>query len=101
MESTNVTEVVELLLSNGANPNASDNIPNLTPLEMIEAIDSAAAERAKTYAGAGGLVGPFAGLHTMRHLREEYRKRATPVVALLEQARRDWSLLDTLRYKLK
>ena len=68
-------KIVELLLSSGANPNARDNSANLTPLELIN-------------------------LAYSKETDSQYRKRAKPVEALLEQASREWSWLDTLRQKL-
>ena len=91
-------KVVEWLLANGANPNARDNSANLTPLELIVLGFSERAERAEVFAGAGGITGIVAGLHGLHQLGQ-YRKRAKPVVALLEQASREWSWLDTLRQK--
>ena len=94
-------EVVELLLSGGANPKVSDN-GWMTPLDHIEQVFEANEDRFRRLAEAqvGGLLGAGVIL-LLRHELNAERKRARPVVALLEQASRDWSLLDTLRDKLK
>ena len=80
--------VVEWLLANGASPNARDNSANLTPLELIGLAVSQRADRTEVFAGAGGITGIVAGLHGLHQL-DQYRKRAKPVVALLEQASRE------------
>ena len=86
--------VVEWLVANGANPTADDNVLGLTPLELIEANIAHGTERAAAVAG----VGIFAGAYTMSQLNR-YRKSAVPVQAILEQAERKWSWVDTVRQK--
>ena len=87
---------VELLLSSGANPNARDNSANLTPLGLIKLAYSQEADRTQIWWGAMGLGGGLFAQHRLN----QYRKRAKPVEALLEQASREWSWLDTLWQKL-
>ena len=89
-------KIVELLLSSGANPNARDNSANLTPLELINLAYSKEADRVAIWGESTGLVGSLFA----RNRLNQYRKRAKPVEALLEQASREWSWLDTLRQKL-
>ena len=89
-------KIVELLLSSGANPNARDNSENLTPLELINLAYSKEADRVAIWGESTGLVGSLFA----RNRLNQYRKRAKPVEALLEQASREWSWLDTLRQKL-
>ena len=90
------TKIVELLLSSGANPNARDNSANLTPLGLIKLAYSQEADRTQIWWGAMGLGGGLFAQHRLN----QYRKRAKPVEALLEQASREWSWLDTLWQKL-
>ena len=89
------TRVVAWLLANGANPEASDNSANLTPLELLNVRLSNRADRAKFFAGAGGGVGIFAGLHSRLGLAKE-RKEAEPIIALLRRGSENRTWLDTL-----
>ena len=64
--------------------------------EHINATMAQGADRAASFAEVGGF---FAGLYTMSQV-DRYRKRADPVIAILEQAEKKWSWVDTVRQKI-